>query len=241
MAVYTRIIVPAPEFAHLLGRNVEHDDRSRTFALTGPATVINPALWTDKRIRIYDPIPNPKQVIGNCTMCAKAMQCNAAGNRVVGRVLGMKWATNKYVWETANDEFPGAYKLDGTGQDTGSSGLASCKTAQHFSVGGTYRFLFGGADEVVQKIQNGRVVNVGTNWYESMFTNPYSVGKRVTIAGGIVGGHEYTLHGYWKARDWVLGRCWWGSYKDFWISRADLNRLLHEEGDAHTQRRLQPV
>jgi hypothetical protein len=33
-----------------------------------------------------------------------------------------------------------------------------------------------------------------------------------------------------------LGRCWWGpDFRDFWISRANLDQLLGEDGDAHWQ------
>jgi len=211
-----------------LGRHVEHDPASRGFAIP---QAVDKSTWVSKKIRIYDPIPNPNQTIGNCTMCAKAMQMNAAGNRKVGVVLGMKWAMNKYEWETANDEFPGQYPPD----DTGSSGLAASKTAQHFGVGGAYYWIFNGADGVVQAVMAGDVVNVGTRWDNDMF-HPDSK-NIVHPGGGVAGGHEWAVRGYDKDRDLLMGRCWWGTFKDFWISRADLDALLHDDGDAHIQKR----
>lgn len=212
-----------------LGRHVVHDPRSKGFALPTP---VDKTTWHTKSIRIYDPTPNPTQTIGNCTTCAKAMQLNAAGNRKSGVVLDMAWAVKAYEWETANDNFPGTYPPD----DTGSSGLWAAKTARHLGVGGDYFWLFAGADQVVQAVMNGDVVNVGTRWDHDMF-HPDARGQ-VHPGGGVAGGHEYAIRGYDKDRDLLLGRCWWGpGFRDFWISRADLDGLLRDNGDAHVQRR----
>lgn len=120
--------------------------------------------------------------------------------------------------------------------DTGSSGLAASKAAQAMGLGGEYRHVFGGADEVVQLIQSGKVVNVGTWWLADMFT-PNAAGI-ITTTGARVGGHQYIARGYEVKRDLVLIRCWWGTYRDVWISRDQLNGLLMDGGDAHIQTRL---
>lgn len=211
-----------------LGRHVEHDPRSKAFAL---APKIDKTTWTDKSIRVYDPVPNPNQTIGNCTAVAKCVMFNAVGNRRKGVVLNMDNADTLYEWETANDSFPGTWPPD----DTGSSGLAAAKAAQHFGLGGTYRFLFGGADEVVQAVMDGRVVNVGTEWENDMFEKDAQ--NRIHLGGGTAGGHEWSVRGYWKSRDWLYGKCWWGDFAGFWISRADLDSLLRNDGDAHVQDR----
>lgn len=211
-----------------LGRHVVHDPASRGFAY--PAAV-DRSTWVSKTIRIFDPSPNPNQSIGNCTMCAKAMQLNAAGNRVSGVTLNMDWAVKGYEWETAHDNFPGTYPPD----DTGSSGLWSAKTAQHLGVGGAYTWLFGGADQVVQAVMAGDVVSVGTRWDQQMF-HPDAAGI-VHPGGTVAGGHQWAVHGYDHKRDLVRGRCWWGSFRDFWIARGDLAALLADNGDAHIQQR----
>lgn len=212
-----------------LGRHVVHDPRSLAFAVDNP---IDPSTWHDKSIRIYDPKPNPNQTIGNCTGVAKCVMFNAVGNRKTGDVLTMQIAVDIYSVATTLDPWEGSYLPD----DTGSSGLAAAKAAQQMGFGGEYNWVLSAADGVVQEIMNGTPVNVGTRWDYDMF-HPDDTGQ-VHPGGGVAGGHEWTVRGYDKSRDLLLGRCWWGSFRDFWISRADLTALLIDDGDAHTQRRI---
>jgi hypothetical protein len=195
-------------------------------------TAIDRSAWRDKVVRIYDPTPNPNQRVGCCTGVAKCSQLNASGNRKTGRVLKLPEAENCYSNATIIDPFPGQWPP----QDTGSSGLASCKAAQSLAWAGEYRWLFGGADEVIQNVMEGRVISVGTWWYDSMFY-PSARGL-LSINGSRAGGHQYVIRGYDVDRDWVLGRCWWGSFRDFWLTRSDLNNLLMDDGDAHFQETL---
>lgn len=220
-----------------LGRQIVHDRRSLAFPLQAAAAV-DKTTWRDKVVAIYDPRPNPNQTVGNCTMCAKAMQMNSVHNRKPGVVLDMKWAMDGYHLETTIDPFPGAYPPD----DTGSSSLASCKAAQQLGVGGEYQWVLNGADGVVQAIMAGHAISVGTWWYQSMFssdTSKYGVRRPVISPAGSTkaGGHQYIARGYDLKRDLVLLRCWWGSFKDVWIARTDLDALLADGGDAHWQAR----
>ena len=224
--VYTKQFTPTDP---RLGRHVRHDPRSRGFARP---TAVDKSTWRNHSIRVYDPSPNPDQPNGCCTAVAKAVQLNAAGNRKRGVVFDMAWVQDTYAWETQNDPFPGQMPTD----DTGSDGLTSCKAAQHKQVGGTYTWLFGGADEVVQAIIDGDVVSIGARWDNDMFIQDDQ--GRVHLGGGVAGGHQWSARGYWKTRDWVLGRCWWGDFRDFWIARSDLDALLHDDGDAHVQERV---
>jgi hypothetical protein len=217
-----------------LGRQKVHDEASRGFAMRA---VVDRSTWRDKSIRLYDPIPNPNQRVGCCTFVAKCCQFNAIGNRKMGVVLNMTDAERGYARNTQIDPFPGTWPPT----DTGSSGLASAKTAQEFGLGGEYRWLFGGADEVVQNVMEGRVISVGTWWYWDMFADdqPILAGPPlIRPSGGQAGGHQYVIRGYDVDRDLVLGRCWWGSYRDFWLARTDLDALLRDDGDAHWQRRV---
>lgn len=211
-----------------LGRHVVHDERSRAFAL---AATVDTSMWRTHSVRIYDPIPNPDQTIGNCTGCAKAMQLNAAGNRRTGQVLNMEVADKVYSLATTLDPWDGAWPPD----DTGSSGLAAAKAAQQLGLGGEYRWLFGGADEVVQAVMENHVVNVGTAWYYGMFDQD-SHGV-IEPSGSLAGGHEWSVRGFDADRDLVRGRCWWGGFRDFWIKREHLADLLADDGDAHVQAR----
>ena len=233
-SVYAEVI---PSTDPRLTRQILLDERSREWPLTlvgSPA--VDKSTWRSSTVRIYDPTPNPNQTVGNCTTCSKAMQLNSHGNRKQGVRLDMPWALEAYVWETHNDSFQGAWNLDGSGQDTGSSGLYACETAQHLGVGGDYYWVFGGADEVVQNVVDGRAISVGTKWYNDMFT--LGKGNRVTVGGSLAGGHQWTVHGYNADRDLLKGRCWWGpEFRDFWIARGDLDALLKDNGDAHWQAR----
>jgi len=209
-----------------LGRQIVHDPRSRAFA--SPLSV-DKSRWRDKAIRIYDPSPNPNQCHGECTGCAKCMQLNAVGNRVAGRVLNMDDAHRIYGLATTLDPWAGSFPPD----DTGSSGLAAAKAAQRLGLGGEYRWRFDGADGVIEEVMAGHVVNVGTRWDDRMFDLDRD--GRVEPGGAVAGGHEWSVRGYREDRDWVLGRCWWGSFRDFWIRRDHLAELLADDGDAHVQ------
>lgn len=210
----------------VLGRQKVHDPRSKSF----PAiSFIDRSKWRSKLIRIYDPPTNPNQCHGECTGVAKCVQMNAAGNRAAGVILKMDDAHKFYHLATELDPFDGEWPPD----DTGSSGLASAKAAAKLGIGGEYRHVFNGADEVVQLIQDGMVVSVGTWWYDDMFT-PNAQGV-IEPTGAKAGGHQYAARGYDARRDLVLIRCWWGSYRDVKIKRDHLNQLILDGGDAHIQ------
>jgi len=192
---------------------------------------VDTSTWRTKSIRVYDPTPNPNQQIGDCTGCAKAIQFNAAGNRRTGQVLGMDTADRVYSLATMLDPWQGSYPPD----DTGSSGLAAAKAAQQLGLGGEYRWIFNGADGVVQAVMDGHVVNVGTRWDQRMFD---IVQGFVTPGGAVAGGHEWSVRGYDEPKDALMGRCWWGpDFRDFYIKREHLAELLADDGDALVQAR----
>lgn len=218
-----------PQLHSVLGRQLVHDPRSKDFPAV---SAIDKSTWRSKTIRIYDPRINPNQCHGECTGVAKCVTFNAVGNRVSGVVLDMDDAHNFYHTATTLDPWPGEWPPE----DTGSSGLASAKAAQKLGLGGAYRHVFNGADEVVQLIMDGHAVSCGTWWYEDMF-NPSSKGV-ISPTGKQVGGHQYTARGYDLGLDHVIIRCWWGSYRDVRIAREHLNELIMDGGDAHIQERI---
>lgn len=212
-----------------LGRNIVHDSRSRGFAM---GLTPDRSTWVTKSLRIYDPLPNENQCHGECTCCAQCMLFNTAHNRKTGQVLRMDTAHKLYSLATSIDPFEGSWTSP-TWEDTGSSGLAAAKASQQLGLGGPYRFIFGGADEVVQTIMSGRTVSLGTAWYDGMFYPD----SRNTIhpTGALAGGHQYVARGYVLSSDKVKIRCWWGDFRDVLIKRTALNDLLMDNGDAHTQ------
>jgi hypothetical protein len=219
-----------------LGRQVVHDPASRGF----PMRAADTTTWRSRTIRLYDPAKNPEQDVGCCTGCDKAMDGNAAGNRVAGRVLKYADALRLYSLASQFDPWPGWFNISTGRDDTGSSGLAASKAAQQLKLGGEYRWaLAGGADAVVQQIIDGRTVGVGTWWPEGMFDRKPVPGRAgqfmVEPTGARAGGHQYRAHGYDVHLDAVLIRCWWGDYRDVWVKRTHLAELLADDGDAHTQ------
>lgn len=222
-------VARVPQLRGNLGRQKVHDPRSKAFVA---GAVLDRANWATKINRIVDPSKNPNQCHGECTGCAKAMQLNTVGNRIQGTVLKMDDAHKLYHVATTVDPFPGEWPPD----DNGSSGLGSAKAAQKLGLAGPYRHVFNGADGVVQLIQEGKVVSVGTWWYEGLFhPNDKLV---VEPTGPQVGGHQFVARGYDARRDLVIIRCWWGSYRDVYIKRSHLNELILNEGDAHVQDRI---
>lgn len=221
-------VLEVPQLQHNLGRQLVHDVRSKGFAAP---MAVDRSKWVTKTIQIYDPKTNPNQCHGECTAVAKCVQFNAAGNRVKGVTLNMFDAHKIYHLATTLDPFKGEWPP----VDTGSSGLASAKAAQKLGIGGEYRHVFNGADGVVQLIQEGHVVSVGTWWYEGM-SNP--VNQVIEPTGPKVGGHQYSARGYNLKSDEVLIRCWWGRYRDVYIKREQLNELIMDGGDAHVQDRV---
>jgi hypothetical protein len=217
-----------------LGRQVVHDERSRAFA---HRVAPDGSIWRNRSIRVYDPSPNPNQCHGECTFVSKVIQFNSAGNRVSRRILGMDTVHKGYRIATSIDPWDGAWEPD----DTGSSGLAASKAAQQLGLGGEYRWFFGYSEEIVTYLMQPDAipVSVGTEWHENMFEQDRR--GKVSLGGGIAGGHQWTIRGYDVDRDEVIGRCWWGDFRDFRLARADLDTLLHADGDAHIQKVLQPA
>lgn len=211
-----------------LGRNKVHDPVSRNFPM---GMTVNRDSWVTKLNRIYDPLPNPNQCHGECTGCANAMMLNSAGNRISGVVLGMDYAHKVYSLASSTDPWEGSWPPT----DTGSSGLAAAKAAQAQGTGAGYRWLFGGADEVIQTVMSGRVVSCGTWWHEGMMRRDDKLWIQPT--GPRVGGHQFVVRGYDKAKDAAVVRCWWGDFRDAYLKRSALNDLLRDGGDAHVQDR----
>lgn len=217
-----------------LGRQVVHDPRSRGYAAPRRAL---PARRRDKSHRVYDPTLNPNQVIGNCVPCAEMMMANSLGNRIPHVVLDMADADKAYRLATQLDPFPGQWEPD----DTGSSGLAGAKAAVQLGIGSGYEWYFG-IDAVLDGLQQ-HTLSAGTWWYADMF-NPDPQTKLIRPTGGKVGGHQYLLRAHDVSvsrltigKQRVGIRCWWGAYRDAWMTVDDFAELLADDGDVHHTKR----
>jgi hypothetical protein len=212
-----------------LGRNLNHDPRSRNFpvqsTVTNPRTVLH-AL----RAPVLD-----QGHVGSCVGNAIAQLINTAAFdparakvKGAGAYLDENDALALYSEATQLDGFPGSYPPD----DVGSDGLSGCKAGVQAGYLTEYRHAFS-FDEFLLALQDQPVI-VGTNWYDSMF-NPDSWTGAITVGGNVVGGHEYLVLGANMEREFItIQNSWgstWGYSGRFRMSFADCERLLGEQGD----------
>lgn len=200
-----------------LGRRVHHDPRSRAFSARTAA--VHDIAW-----RHYGPVLD-QGALGSCTGHALVDCLMTRPRYTAARKLGHDDAVRAYERATEIDPFPGTWPPD----DTGSDGLDVCRAGVEFGWIASYDHAFG-IDHLLGALMLGPVM-VGTDWHEAMF-DPDARG-RLTVAGPIVGGHEYTITA--KAGGWLrLINSWgpsWGVNGFAWIRVADLASLLDAQGD----------
>jgi len=98
-----------------------------------------------------------------------------------------------------------------------------------------YKWCFG-LDDVLKTLSTVGPVEVGVNWYEG-FDKPDAHGL-VKLSGSVRGGHAFELLGVDVEQQLVWAMNSWGEdyalHGRFAFSWKDLDRLLHEEGEAST-------
>ncbi|HKT01661.1 MAG TPA: hypothetical protein VJT31_19220 [Rugosimonospora sp.] len=206
-----------------LGRNIDHDDRSKAF----PAMVA--ALQTARHERRCPPFDQGQ--LGSCTGNAMAGALMTDPLYQPGRDLSEKDAVELYAEATRLDRFPGVYPPD----DTGSSGLAVAKAAKREGYISAYRHAFG-LQQALGALVVGPVIT-GVKWYSS-FDQPLATGEvQITADAFVRGGHEFEVNGIdvenrrvWCVQSWGPT---WGGLGDgtFWMSWDTWDKLLQEQGD----------
>lgn len=204
-----------------LGRFARFDERSRNYPARG-ADQIKSVVWP-----VYGPRLDQLKV-GSCTGQGMAAACNCKGlHRPRSPYKREPDALRIYTRATQIDPYPGTYPQ----QDTGSSVLAAAYAAREEGWITRYEWAFG-LNHMQSALQFGPV-EVGTNWYESFF-EPSKRGY-VDIAGDVVGGHAYAVHGinlrdryFWAIQSWGPH---WGLGGRFKIPFSIMDRLLREDGD----------
>ena len=217
-----------------LGRHVEHDPRSLAYAHgVLPQTAIKSVDWT-RRAPIFD-----QGNLGSCTGNAAAgllatdskARTGLTSVTVNGHLLPIdeQLAVQVYELATQLDNIPGTYPPD----DTGSSGLGAAKALKKLGLAASYRHAFS-LDALKSALQSGPVM-VGTVWLNSMF-EPMGAGNvLVDRASDVAGGHEYVLSAYDATADqFRIDNSWgegWGIRGSAWITAADMQWLLSQQGD----------
>lgn len=205
-----------------LGRHVEHDPRSRGFAAPVTARKLVSTSWS------CHAAPFDQLELGSCTG-------NAMGGLLMtepffkpGRELTEDDCVRLYEQATRLDRVPGHYPPD----DTGSSGLAVARAAQHAGFIRGYRHAFG-LRAALYALTRGPVIT-GVNWYEG-FDKPVGANAKLVIAGDVRGGHEFELLAIDVERSLVrMRQSWgpdWGDHGYASIDFATFERLLEEDGD----------
>jgi hypothetical protein len=139
--------------------------------------------------------------------------------------------------QVARDLYHRAKQLDEwAGEDyEGSSVLGAAKAGAEKGWWTEYRWALGpGAEAAAQDVilalgWHGPVM-MGTYWYEGMWQADKD--SYLHAEGNIAGGHAWLLTRYSKKRDAVWTPNSWGGQGQGWISRADLVKLLANDGEA---------
>jgi hypothetical protein len=217
-----------------LGRHVNHDPRSLSYLVAGPAAAVTPkSVKWDRHVPSFD-----QGDLGSCTINAglgilatdpywgtlpKEMQQSLAAGNIQELLV-----QPLYREETRLDPFTGAWEPD----DTGSDGLSSAKTlkAHGWISGYLHATSLAACHEAIQK---GPFM-IGITWYQNMFY-PNADGI-VSPGGAVAGGHEIECNEYDLSRDlWWFPNSWspgWGKDGRFAMTSATFQNLLAQQGDA---------
>jgi hypothetical protein len=226
--VYTKEI---PSDDPLLGRNVEHDPRSRAYAYRRDAG----ATLRSARHRTH--LPTLDQHVGSCT-CNTVLKLISydqhwptltAAQRLAIGIDPNALVDDLYRETTRNDEFDGAWEPN----DTGSSGTSASKTIVRRGWAKGFQHTFS-LDDALFALSDW-AVGLGAWWYSS-FDNPSNDGGvTLTASARRRGGHEFVLDEIDVENQIVWGQNSWGDDFGidgrFWFPWRDLERLLDEDGD----------
>jgi hypothetical protein len=216
-----------------LGRVVEHDPRSRAYAVPRLAD-----LGQDEPLRStgwwhYGPVLD--QGDGACVAFTGGDLLNSRplrGTRSPTTLWNADRCLDLYADVTALDDYPGTWRRDGTGQDTGSSALGLYRALKARGEVTRIEWAFG-LRHALEALMRGPVA-FGIPWRSDMFT-PDAEG-RIRYSGDVVGGHELAgfrlqvrLERVWLLNHWGPD---WGRNGWCWMTWDDLGQALAEQGDA---------
>lgn len=208
-----------------LGRHIDHDPRSRVFAVSTLTPLVN--------VRHQSiGLPLDQGEVGSCTANALVGDLNTKPNVPAHGPWTEKGALRLYGRETANEGRP--YPPN----DPGGSGLAVCKAAVQLGMISSYQHAFN-LQAALSALVSGPIIT-GVNWYDSFDTpntGPKGYGSQVSIAPGarVRGGHEFMadeldvdnkLVGF--TNSWGLG---YGIQGRFYMTWDTWGSLLSQGGD----------
>lgn len=202
-----------------LGRHVEHDPRSRSYAVQAASLGTLTSVRHRRLVPIYD-----QGNLGSCTgqACAGALSTAPFGHR-----YREASAVRFYSQATKLDDDPATYPPT----DTGSTGLAVAKVALARKLCSSYQHAFS-LEAALTALQTGSVM-LGLAWKTGCDT-PDSSGL-IRWTGSVRGGHEIELdENDVEGRRVGFPNSWgkgWGVNGRAYMSWDDLAAALADSGD----------
>lgn len=209
-----------------LGRHLHFDERSRDFpVLLDRNAALQTRTWK-RRMQAFR-----QGRLNTCTgQAAMGVVCTEPY-----RQPGVRYSETRirqiYTKATHHDTLKGAWPT----KDTGSTVLAAMKALKYLNYTRGFRWCFS-LEDVLKTLATLGPVALGMHWYEA-FDAPDASGL-IHFGGQSRGGHAVELLGVdvearrvWAINSWGPQ---WGLQGRFAIAWDDLDRLLHEEGEAAT-------
>lgn len=202
-----------------LDRLVQFDERSREYPILALVDTRKPRSYTWRCDVALD-----QGREGACTGFSRA---HWIAGRPKERPADAKLARKIYKRAQQIDEWEGE-------DYSGSSVLAAVKAAAEMGYVKEYRWSFSLHDLAIGVSRHGPAV-LGVNWYEGMYAPDHD--GLIHVRGRRLGGHAILCNGVnVKAKTFTLHNSWgpdWGDGKgECEISWDDMDRLLHEDGEA---------
>lgn len=210
-----------------LNRLIQFDEKSRNFPIREFVDGKKPRSYTWRCDATLDQGPD-----GACVGFSMTHELIARPKVVTG--LDATFAKEQVYWEAQKiDPWDGGSYPGASPFYEGTSVLAGVKILRRLGYIEEYRWAFGLQDLILAVGYEGPAV-IGVNWYEGMF-NPWPCGH-LHVSGQVAGGHAilvkgvsvtkktFTLHNSWGAG--------WGNRGSATITWDEMERLLHESGEA---------
>jgi hypothetical protein len=171
---------------------------------------------------------------GRCVEYGIVHEAGARPALVKAMLLEQILADKLIYWPAQReDQWPGGSYPGATPKYEGTSVLAGVKVAVRLGLYKEYRWAFGLDDLILAVGYKGPAI-LGVDWYEGMFDTDDK--GFIHVSGGIAGGHAILCNGVSVSkRAFRLHNSWgkdWGVNGEAWLSFADMEKLLHDQGEA---------
>lgn len=222
-------------FDRRLDRIPEFDEKSRKYPIRsfiGAEKLLRPYTWAVGANRLADPQLYLDQGYEGACVGFGCTHWLAARPARTSNLTGED-ARQLYFEIQRNDPWPGGAYPGAEEFYEGTSVLSGARIMQQRGYFSSYRWAFSERDIALAIGYVGPVI-LGLNWYEGMFETDENgfisptgewMGGHCVIANGVsLKGDYYLIHNSWGPGWGVNGRAK--------IRRADMDRLLHENGEA---------